>query len=65
MKEDNKEEIDDIISKGLEPKRCILFLKNMYRQVGIKYLFRDGLEIVLLFYWYFFIFFLYDLNSMK
>lgn len=42
-----KEEIDIIISKGLEPKESFYsYLKNMYRQVGIKYLFRDGLEIV-------------------
>ncbi len=40
-------EIDIILSKGLEPKVSFYsYLKNMYRQIGIKYLFRDGLEII-------------------
>jgi hypothetical protein len=40
-------EIDIIVSKGLEPKESFYsYLKNMYRQIGIKYLFRDGLEII-------------------
>lgn len=40
-------EIDIIISKGLEPKVSFYsYLKNMYKQIGIRYLFRDGLEII-------------------
>lgn len=40
-------EIDIIVSKGLEPKVSFYsYLKNMYRQIGIKYLFRDRLEII-------------------
>ena len=42
-----KEEINSIVSKGLEPKESFYsYLKNMYKQIGIRYLFRDGLEIL-------------------
>lgn len=42
-----KKEISTIVSKGLEPKESFYsYLKNMYRQIGIRYLFRDGLEII-------------------
>ena len=42
-----KAEIDSITEQGLKGKESFYFyLKNMYRQIGIRYLFHDGLEII-------------------
>lgn len=41
-------EIDNIIEQGLVKKQSFYsYLKNIYRQVGFRYLFHDGLEIAL------------------
>lgn len=40
-------QIDNIVAQGLERRESFYYyLKNMYRQIGIRYLFRDGLEII-------------------
>ena len=42
-----KIQISAIISKGLKPKQSFFsYLKNMYKQIGIKNLFHDITEIV-------------------
>ncbi len=42
-----KTEIDTIVAKGLYQKESFYsYLKNMYKHIGIRYLFRDGLEII-------------------
>ncbi|WP_034602240.1 hypothetical protein [Clostridiisalibacter paucivorans] len=42
-----KVEIDNIIAQGIGERESFhSYLKNMYRQIGIRYLFRDGLEII-------------------
>jgi len=42
-----KAEIDVIVTQGLGKRESFYsYLKNMYRQIGIRYLFRDGLEII-------------------
>lgn len=41
-----KQQIDDIIEKGVKSKKTFYsFLKNMYTQIGIRYLFHDLVEI--------------------
>lgn len=45
--EEIRAQIDNIVAQGLERRESFYYyLKNMYRQIGIRYLFRDGLEIV-------------------
>lgn len=42
-----KDEINSVMSKGLvEGKSFCSYLKIMYRQIGIRYLFHDGLELI-------------------
>lgn len=42
-----KVEIDNILAEGLRKRESFYFyLKNIYRQIGIRYLFHDGLEII-------------------
>ena len=41
-----KSEIDFIVTQGLGKRESFYsYLKSMYKQIGIRYLFRDGLEI--------------------
>lgn len=41
-----QQQIDGIIEKGVKPKKTFYsFLKNMYKQIGIRYLFHDLVEI--------------------
>lgn len=45
--EEIRHEIDNIIAKSIKEKESFYsYLKNMYKQIGFKYLFHDGMEIV-------------------
>ena len=40
-------EIDNIVVEGIGKRESFYsYLKNMYRQIGVKHLFRDGIEII-------------------
>ncbi|WP_055669509.1 hypothetical protein [Desnuesiella massiliensis] len=42
-----KKEIDIIVEKGMKPKESFCtYIKNMYKLIGVKYLFHDAIEII-------------------